>query len=130
MKYNFNGTMVECTVAEFLQLQAGKAQAGKQAKVSAPKKVSYTKANGQVIQCSPKQAALYESKKADYTPEERAAYGAQKRAEWEQARASFKPSKDLKKFIKEHPTCTREEAKAHGFVGTKADLKELKASLR
>ena len=35
----------------------------------------------------------------------------------------------LNDFIKANPLCTREEAKAHGFKGTRAELKALKAEL-
>ena len=45
-----------------------------------------------------------------------------------------KPSPSEKKmtldeFIKSKPSCTREEAKAYGFTGTKADLKAKKVEL-
>lgn len=35
----------------------------------------------------------------------------------------------LNDFIKANPLCTREEAKAHGFEGTRAELKALKTKL-
>lgn len=35
----------------------------------------------------------------------------------------------LNDFIKANPLCTREEAKTHGFVGTRAELKALKTKL-
>jgi hypothetical protein len=38
-----------------------------------------------------------------------------------------KPSLD--DFIKANPSCTREQAKAYGFEGTRADLKALKVKL-
>lgn len=35
----------------------------------------------------------------------------------------------LDDFVKANPSCTREEAKAHGFEGTRAELKALKVKL-
>ena len=32
-------------------------------------------------------------------------------------------------FVKANPSCTRDQAKAHGFEGTRADLKALKVKL-
>lgn len=71
------------------------------------------------------------------TKKDREAYGKKGKAEneerlakWEEARAKFKPNKELKAFLKDNPHCTRNEAKEYGFIGTRDDLKALKASLK
>lgn len=48
---------------------------------------------------------------------------------WEKQRKAFKPSKALKDAIKANPVITRKQAKELGFVGTRDDLKALKAQV-
>jgi hypothetical protein len=51
---------------------------------------------------------------------------------YDRAKASPRKGKGkvtLNDFIKANPLCTREEAKAHGFEGTRAELKALKTKL-
>ena len=44
--------------------------------------------------------------------------------------APTEPKKlSLNDFIKANPSCTRDQAAAHGFAGTRADLKALKVKL-
>lgn len=91
----------------------------------APEKVEYTKADGTVIMCTPKQAAHFEELKAN-APERKAKFEAMC-AEWERKYAEYKPSKELIEALKANPIMTRKEAVKLGFVGTKDDLKALKA---
>ena len=81
-------------------------------------------------------ATAFES---EYTKAHKAYAKAKGKAETKPTTSTRKPKADAPKkakgkitlndFVKANPLCTREEAKAHGFKGTRAELKALKAEL-
>ena len=88
--------------------------------------VEFTKHDGTKVMCTPKQAAAWEA----YRNRSNGKTLDEVKAEWEEAHKNFKPSKELKDALKAKPTMTRKEAAALGFIGTKDELKALKAKLK
>lgn len=105
----------------------GKAPKGKPA--PARKKaelVEFVKHDGTKVMCTPKQAKAWEAyRNREYKPLDEV------KAEWEAKHKAYKPSKELKEAIKSNrASITLEVAKKqYGFVGTKAELKALKAKV-
>lgn len=96
----------------------------------APKKpelVEFKKANGEVKMVSKAQADAWTKyrDRPHMTAEEREA----KLADWAVAREDYKPSDELIAAIKKDRCITRKQAKELGFVGTKEDLRTLKAKI-
>ena len=87
------------------------------------KTATFTKKDGTKVACTPAQAKIWSA----YV--DRAQNREHNLAEWEKSRKAYKPNKAIKDAIKAHPTMTRKEAMEFGFVGTKEDLRNLKAQL-
>ena len=86
--------------------------------------VNFTKANGEVVQCTQAQANAW-AKWRDGAAS-RVASKEANLAKFEADRKAYKPSQAFVKALKANPTMTRPEAKAYGFVGTSNDLWNLK----
>ena len=103
----------------------GKKPTGSKAQPKA-EKVEFVKHDGTKVMCTPKQAAAWEKYRSrEFKPLDEV------KAEWEAKHKAYKPSKELKEAIKTNrASITLEVAKKqYGFVGTKAELKALKAKV-
>lgn len=94
-------------------------------------KVAYKKADGTTVMCTPEQAKAWDKFKASAPDrQERKAQFEQMKADWDESRKAYKPSKALIKAIKDNrASVTLAVAKTYGFVGTKQDLANLKAEI-
>ena len=106
----------------------GKKPTGKAAPQPKAEKVEFTKKNGQTVLVTPKQAAAWEAYRDRGTGRKPLD---EVKAEWAAAHAAYKPSKALIDAIKaDRAAVTHKVARdQYGFVGTKAELKELKAKV-
>lgn len=77
-------------------------------------------------ECTQAQKAVWEKRANSYVDVHTEAGKAELKARTEKAHAAWKPSKEFLAWIDKNPCCTRDEAAAHGFKGTRADLKEWK----
>lgn len=103
----------------------GKKPTGKKAQPKV-EKVEFVKHDGTKVMCTPKQAEAWEKYRSrEYKPLDEV------KAEWEAKHKAYKPSKELKEAIKSNrASITLAVAKEqYGFVGTKAELKALKAKV-
>lgn len=95
----------------------------------APEKVEYKNRKGDIIMCTPTQVARFEELKLKGA-DAKARFEAMK-AEWNAKHDAYVPSAELIEAIKHDRTkVTHKVAKAeYGFVGTKDELKALKAKV-
>lgn len=93
------------------------------------KTATFTKHDGTTVQCTPAQAEVWTKYRDGYA--DRVANKEANLKAWADKRESYKPSKALKDAIKtDRASITHKIAKEkYGFVGTKDDLKALKASI-
>jgi hypothetical protein len=101
----------------------GKKPTGAKAK---PELVEFVKHDGTKVMCTPKQAEAWNKwRSREYKPLDEV------KAEWEAKHEAYKPSKKLIDAIKaDRASITHKVAKeAYGFVGTKQELKDLKAKV-
>lgn len=73
--------------------------------------------------------ADYAEAHAAYTPKEKTDKKADKKTKPSSTKKGNAKKMTLDDFIINNPSCTREEAKAYGFKGTRADLKARKVEL-
>lgn len=103
----------------------GKKATGAKAQPKA-EKVEFIKHDGTKVMCTPKQAEAWEKWRGrEFKPLDEV------KAEWNAKHDAYKPSKELKDAIKaDRASITLAVAKEqYGFVGTKAELKALKAKV-
>lgn len=93
------------------------------------KDTAFTKHDGTVVMTTAAQAAAWEKHRDSYT--DRKANKEANLQAWADKRAGYKPSQALEKAIKaDRASITHKVAKEkYGFVGTKDDLRELKARI-
>ena len=137
MKYTINEIKeliaLGFTPAQIAQMNAennapaeGKKPTGAKAQPKAEKTETFVKMDGTEVACTPAQKQAWEA----YRNRSNGKTLDEVKAEWEEAHKNFKPSKELKDALKAKPTMTRKEAAALGFIGTKDELKALKAKLK
>lgn len=120
--------MIADAVAQAIAAQpttAGKTGKGK----PASELVEFKKADGTTVMATPKQATAWEKWRSGSS--ERKEQFEQVKKEWQSKREGYKPSKALEDAIKaDRCAVTHKVAKeTYGFVGTKDDLKQLKARI-
>lgn len=122
------------TQAEAIALaKAYDAERGKKPSTSAGKgkvkDATFTKHDGTTVQCTQAQKQVWEKYRDGYT--DRVANKEANLKAWADKREGYKPSKALKDAIKaDRTSITHKVAKEkYNFVGTKDDLKALKASI-
>ena len=127
----FTGTPAEC--AAFMKVfgvDTPAKKAGKKVQAAPKELIDYTKANGEVVKCTEKQAAAWDAWKSNakapqYESKEQFTEAMQA------LKDAFKWTSEADEFIKAHPLCTQKEFSQAGFKGcTKAMLKEHKAEMR
>ena len=113
-------------IAKALMSEAPKGKGKKPTGAKAPEKVEFIKHDGTKVMCTPKQAKAWEAyRNREFKPLDEV------KAEWDAKHKAYKPSKELKDAIKaDRASITLAVAKEqYGFVGTKAELKALKAKV-